>query len=89
MEPLIRVWGVVWRRGGLSGKRRGDVFAYLLGFLKYLFAFLAVSRRVGRVLEASWERCRGNLEVSWGVDGVFFLIFAAMLQSVAIFYTFS
>ena len=71
LEPLIGVWGVVWRRVGLSGKRRGDVFAYLSGFLKYFFGFVAVSRRVGCGLEASWKRCQSILEASWGVDRVF------------------
>ena len=53
LELLIGVWGVVWRRVGLPGKRRGAVFAYLLDFLEHLFGFLVVSRRVGCVLDAS------------------------------------
>ena len=89
LEPLIGVWGVVWRRVGLSGKRRGDVFAYLSGFLEHLFSFLAVSRRVGCVLEASCKRCQSILEASWGVDRVFFLILEAILESLAIFDAFS
>ena len=56
LERLRGVWGVVLRRVGLSGKRRGDVFAYLSGFLEHLFGFLAVSKRVGCGLEASWKR---------------------------------
>ena len=89
MEPRIDVWGVAWRRVGLSGKRRGDVFAYLSGFLEHLFSFLAVSRRVGCVLEASCKRCQSILEASWGVDRVFFLILEAILKSLAIFDAFS
>ena len=89
LEPLIGVWGVVWRRVGLSGKRPGDFFAYLLGFLEHLFGFLAVSRRVGCVLEASWKRCQSILEASWGVDKVIFLILEAISQSLVIFDTFS
>ena len=89
MEPLIDVWGEVWRRLGLSGKRRGDVFAYFSGFLEHLFSFLAVSRRDGCVLEASWKRCQSILEASWGVDRVFFLILEAILESLAIFDAFS
>ena len=85
LEPLIGVWGVVWRRVGLSEKRLGDIFAYLSGFLEHLFSFLAVSRRVGCVLEASCKRCQSILEASWGVDRVFFLILKAILQSVVIF----
>ena len=74
LEPLIGVWGVVWRHVGLSGKRRGDVFAYLSGFLKYSFGFLVVSRRVGCGLEASWKRRESVLEASWGVYMEFFPI---------------
>ena len=89
VEPLIGVWGVVWRHVGLSGKRRGDVFAYLSGFLKYFFGFLVVSRRVGCGLEGSWKRCQSILEAFWGVDRVFFLILEATLESLAIFDAFS
>ena len=89
LESLIGVWGVVWRRVGLSGKRRGDVFAYLSGFLEHLFSFLAVSRRVGCVLEASCQRCQSILEASWGFVKVFFLILEAILESLAIFDAFS
>ena len=89
MEPLIGVWGVVWRRVGLSGKRPGDFCAYLSGFLEHLFGFLAVSRRVGSGLEASWKRCQSILEASWGRRQSVFLILEAILQSVAIFDTFS
>ena len=89
LELLIGVWSVVWRHVGLSGKRRGDVFAYLSGFLKYFFGFLAVSRRVGCGLEASWKRCQSILEASWGRRQSVFLILEAILQSVAIFDTFS
>ena len=89
MEPLIGVWGVVWRRVGLSGKRRGDVFAYLSGFVEHRFSFVAVSRRVGCVLEASWKRWQSILEASWGVDRVFFLILEAILESLAMFDAFS
>ena len=71
MEPLIDVWGVVWRRVGRSGKRPGDFFAYLSGFLEHLFSFIAVSKRVGCVLEAFWKRCQSILEASWGVVGAF------------------
>ena len=53
LESPIGDRGVVWRRVALFGKRLGDVFAYLSGFLEHLFSFLAVSRRVGCVLEAS------------------------------------
>ena len=73
----------------MSGKRRGGVFAYLSGFLEHLFSFLAVSRRVGCVLEASWKRCQSILEASWGRRQSVFLILEAILQSVAIFDTFS
>ena len=89
LERLRGVWGVVLRRVGLSGKRRVDDFAYLSGFLKHLFGFLAVSRRVGCVLEASWKRCQSILEASWGVDRVFFLILEAISESSAIFDAFS
>ena len=89
LEPLIGVWGVVWRRVGRSGKRSGDFFAYLSGFLMHLFGFLAVSSRVGCGLDASWKRCQSILEASWGVDRVFFLILEAILESLAIFDAFS
>ena len=89
MELLIGVWGVVWRRVGRSGKRPGDFFAYLSGFLEHLFGFLAVSRRVGCVLEASWKRCQSILEAPWGVDEEVFLIFEAVLQSLVIVVIFS
>ena len=81
LEPLIGVWGVVWRRVGLSGKRRGDVFAYLSGFLKYFFGFLAVSRRVGCGLEASWKRCQSILEESWGIHREVFPVLKTILLS--------
>ena len=68
LEPLISVCGVVWRRVGLSGKRRGDVFAYLSDFLKYFSGFLAGSRRVGCGLEGSWKPRRCILGAFWGVD---------------------
>ena len=71
LEPLTGVWGVVWRRVGRSGKRPGDFFAYLSGFLKHFFGFLAVSRRGGCGWEASWKLCQSILEASWGVDRVF------------------
>ena len=80
---------MVWRRIGLSGERRRDAFAYLSGFLEHLFSFLAVSRRVGCVLEASCKRSQSILEASWGVDRVFFLILEAILESLAIFDAFS
>ena len=89
LGPLIGVWGVVWRRVGLSGKRHGNVFAYLSGVLKHFFGFLAVSRRVGCGWDASWKRCQSILEASWGVDRVFFLILEAILESLAIFDAFS
>ena len=89
LEPLIRVRGVVWTRVGLSWERDEDFFLYLSGFLEHLFGFLAVSRRVGCVLEASWKRCQSILEASWGVDRVFFLILEAILESLAIFDAFS
>ena len=69
LEPLIGVWGVVWRRVGLSGKRRGDVFAYLLGFLKYFLVFLrsrgvldAIWRHLGSVVKAFWRRPGASTE---------------------------
>ena len=68
LERLGGVWGVVLRRVGLSGKRRGDVFAYHSGFLEHLFGFLAVSRRVGCGLEGSWKPRRCILGAFWGVD---------------------
>ena len=89
LERLRGVWGVVLRRVGLSGKRRGDVFAYLSGFLEHLFGFLAVSRRVGCGLEASWKPRPCISDAFWGVDRMFFLILEAILQSVAFFDTFS
>ena len=64
LERLIGVWGVLWRRVGLSGKRRDVSFAYLYGFLEHLVGFLAVSRRVGCGLEASWKRRQSILEAS-------------------------
>ena len=87
LERLRGVWGVVLRRVGLSGKRRGDVFAYLSGFLEHVFGFLAASRRVGCGLEASWKRRPSIL--TWGVDRVFFLILETILQSLSILDTFS
>ena len=56
LERLIGVLGVVWRRVGLSGKRRRHFFADPEGFLQHLVGFLAVSRRVGCGLQASWTR---------------------------------
>ena len=89
LERLRGVWGVVLRRVGLSGKRRGDVFAYLSGFLEHLFGFLAVSRRVGCGLEGSWKPRPCILGAFWGVDRMFLLILTAILQSVTFFDTFS
>ena len=89
LERLRGVWGVVLRRVGLSGKRRWNVFAYLSGVSEHLVGFLAVSRRVGCGLEASWKPRPCILDAFWGVDGMFFPILEAILQSVAIFDTFS
>ena len=88
-EPLIGVWGVVLRRVGLFGKRRGDVFAYLSGFLQNFFRFScgleACWMRFGGILEALSKHFGGVLERRQSV----FLILEAILQSVAIFDTFS
>ena len=67
LERLRGVLGVVWRCVGVSGKRRGEFFVYLCGFLEYLVGFLAVSTRVGCGLEASWKRRESTLEASWDV----------------------
>ena len=84
LERLIRVWGVVRRRVGLSGKRRGDFSAYLWGFLEHLVGCLAVSGRVGSGLEAPWKRRLSILEASWGVGKEFFLVLEAILQLLVI-----
>ena len=67
LDRLRGVLGVIWRRVGVSGKRRGELFAYFLRFLDHLVDFLTVSRRVGSGLEASWKRLASILEASWGV----------------------
>ena len=46
-----------------------------------LWTFLAVSRRAGSGLEASWKRRESILEASWGVYKELFLVLKAILQS--------
>ena len=53
--------------------------------MDHLVDFLAVSRRVGSGLEASWKRRESILEASWGVYKELFLVLKAMLQSWVIF----
>ena len=89
LDRLTGVLGVIWRRVGVSGKRRGEFFAYLWGFLDHLVEFLTVSRRVGSGLEASWKRPESILEAFWGVYKEFFLVFKAILQSLIIWNKFS
>ena len=89
LERLRGVLGVIWRRVGVSGKRRGEFFAHLWGILDHPIDFLAVSRRVGSGLEASWKRRESILEASWGVYKEFFLVFKAILQSLVILNRFS
>ena len=74
LDRLRGVLGVIWRPVGVSGKRRGEFFQYLSGFLDHLVDFLAVSKRLGRGLEASWKRRESVLEASWGVYMEFFPI---------------
>ena len=79
LDRLRGILGVIWRRGGMSGKRRGEFFAYLGGFLDYLADFLPLLRRVGSGLEASRNHRKSILETSWGVYKDFFRVFKAIL----------
>ena len=89
LERFRGVLGVIWRCVGVSGKRRGEFFAYLWGFLDHVVEFLMVSRRVGSGLEASWKRRESISEASWCVYKEFALVFKVMLQSLVIFNRFS
>ena len=84
LDRLRGVVGVICRPVGVSGKRCEEFFLSLWGFLDNIVAFLAVSKRLGRGLEASWKRQESVLETSWSVCMDFFPVFEEILQSLLI-----